>query len=259
MIIHTFGTCAGTQAVAGFHHTCLAVETEKGLYFIDAGENGAYAAQLSGVDLLKTRAVFITHPHMDHVGGLGNLLWYCRKQTIVQKKPVHSGNIDICCSCRDVFDATMLLLKNTEGDFVCDHTHSFIKVDEDFSYTSPDGELTASAVHTDHMPPKDGEYRSYAFFIRAQGKTLVFMGDMRPEDLDRVLPDRVDAVFVETGHYGPDMVAGAIKKTGKKAGKVFFVHHGKAIREDPGKAMEAARAAYDGEILFAEEGASYEL
>lgn len=258
MKIHTLGTGSGTQPVKNYHHVCTAIETETALYFIDAGENGAYAAHLEGIDLLKTRAVFITHPHMDHVGGLGNLLWYIRKMCIVNKTELAGVNIDVCSPEKDVFDATMLLLKNTEGDFQCAHTHSFVKIDEQLDYTSANGELKLKAVHTDHIPPRNGEYRSYAFIITLEGKKLLFMGDMRLEDIPRCVPaDGVDLLAAETGHYGADKVAEAVK--GLKVGTLFFTHHGKSTRDGLEEARKTAENITGLKVITAEEGACYIL
>ena len=59
MKIHTLGTSAGTQPFSGFHHSSLAVEADGALYWIDAGECGAYTAHLKGIDILKTRAIHL--------------------------------------------------------------------------------------------------------------------------------------------------------------------------------------------------------
>lgn len=258
MKLHVFGVGSGIEPNAGFHHTCLAIETETGLYFIDAGELGAYTAHLNGVDLLKTRTVFITHSHMDHVGGLGNLLWYIRKLCVAKKTKTNTPNIDIVAPEKDVFDATMMLLKNTEGDFVCDHSHTFIKTDESLSYCSCDGELKATAVHTDHLDKRNGEYRSYAYITECEGKKLMFMGDMRLEDIKRAVPDSgVDALFVETGHYPVETVAQTVKDADKKIGHLFFVHHGKSVRVDIPKAQQTAEEIFGKNVTVTEEGKFY--
>lgn len=260
MLVHTLGTCSGTEPFAGFRHNCTAVETENALYFVDAGENGAYAAHLKGIDLLKTRAVFITHPHMDHVGGLGNLLWYIRKLTIARKQPLEGVNVDILAPTRDLFDATMLLLKNTEGDFVCRHTHAFTETDDSLHYVSANGELTAEAAHTLHMEPKNGKFRSYAYTLTVEGRRLVFMGDMRLEDPGRVLPESgADVLVVETGHYKVEEVAEAVRNCGRPVGTLLFTHHGKSTRADLDRAQQTAERIFDGKVIIARENASYEF
>lgn len=57
--VHILGSCSGTEPYEGRHHTSAAVETEKGLYWLDAGECCSYAAHLMGIDLLKTRGIFL--------------------------------------------------------------------------------------------------------------------------------------------------------------------------------------------------------
>lgn len=260
MKIHTFGTASGIEPNEGFHHTCLAIETDNGLYFIDVGELGAYTAHLCGVDLLKTRAVFITHPHMDHVGGLGNLLWYIRKLCYARKTKTRSPNIDICTPETQVYDATMMLLKNTEGDFICDHTHTCIKVSDKFAYRSLDGELSVTARHTHHMERRDHEFRSYAYTVYCENKKLIFMGDMRLEDIKKVVPaSGADALFVETGHYSAASVAQAVKDAEINIGTLYFVHHGKSIRNRIPEALEAIKEIYEGNVIITEEGHSYEI
>ena len=92
MKIHFLGTCAGTEPMPGRKHASIAVESGKNIYWFDAGEGCSYTAHLLGIDLLKVNKVVISHTHMDHVGGLGNLLWNIRKLVIMRKQlPLHGG------------------------------------------------------------------------------------------------------------------------------------------------------------------------
>lgn len=257
MILHTLGTSAGTQPKPGFRHTCLAIETEVGVYFFDAGESGAYTAHLAGVDLQKTRAVFITHPHMDHVGGLGNLLWYVRKVGLVRKTPHYSGNIDIFTPCRETVDGFMQVLRHTEGDFVCEHTHTVHDVADGLLFDN--GDIRVSAVHTNHMPPQNGKPMSYAFHVECDGKLLVFTGDMRLEDLERIVPDKCDALLVETGHHQIEDICKVLKDTKKDVKRLFFVHHGGYIQVDPEAALERAKKAFGDNVEITRDSMSYEI
>ena len=73
------GTCSGTEPMPDRQHTSYVIESDDGVYWFDAGEGCSYTAHLLGIDILAIRALFISHPHLDHVGGLVNLLGTMRK------------------------------------------------------------------------------------------------------------------------------------------------------------------------------------
>ena len=72
--INFLGTCSGTEPMRDMHHSSLIIDINGKLLWFDAGENAAYRAHTSGIDIMKTKALFVSHPHIDHIGGLANLL-----------------------------------------------------------------------------------------------------------------------------------------------------------------------------------------
>lgn len=258
MKLHTFGTCSGTQPYPNFRHTCLAVETEFGLYFLDAGESGSYTAHLMGVDLLKTKAVFISHPHMDHVGGLGNLLWNIRKIGYVNNNSLtENDNIEILTPCIETVEGFFSVLKNTEGEYKTEYTHSVKKIKEGKIFDN--GDIAVYATHTDHMEKRNGEYQSFSFRIVHNGKVIVYSGDTRLENIKDILPDECNAFLVETGHHQIEDICSEIKKNGKIVKKLYFVHHGGYIMRDIDGAKRRAESCFDNDVEITRDAMTYEV
>jgi ribonuclease BN (tRNA processing enzyme) len=92
MKFHFLGTCSGTEPMKGMHHCSFVVEIDGALYWFDAGENCSYAAVIKGLDIMQTEALFLSHPHIDHVGGLANLFFCFDKFIWTYRKPLANDN-----------------------------------------------------------------------------------------------------------------------------------------------------------------------
>lgn len=259
--IHILGSCSGTEPYADRHHTSVAVETEKGLYWLDAGECCSYTAHLMGIDLLKTRGIFISHCHMDHVGGLGNLLWNIRKLTVVQKRDPVSEVIPVFIPYQESFRAVMELLAHTEDDFRCDYGHEGRPVRDGVLYRdTEENEIVIEAIHNHHLAHEEGSpWRSFSFRIEVQRKKIFYSGDTDLEDLADTVPEETDLLMMETGHHQIRDVCDFLKKCGKKPKKLLFIHHGVEVLRNPEWAKQEVRTQWGSDAAIAEDGMTIQL
>lgn len=253
--LHFLGTCSGTEPMAGMRYCALAIEVGDLLYWFDAGEGCSHTAYAAGLDITRTAALFISHAHIDHTGGLPNLLFVLNKVSGRYRKPLPNGNT------LAVFtpDAAMLAAAREVAMGAGDVMRYTLR--ERGIADGPlfdDGHVRVSALHNRHLAGdgEGGAWHSFSFLIETGGKRIVFSGDVAaPEELDGLIGEGVDILIMETGHHRVADVCAYATARGVK--RLYFNHHGREIIEDRAAATRqtaAFAAAHGIEITICHDG-----
>ena len=260
MKIHFLGTSAGTEPIPGRHHTAWILETNDTLYQFDAGESCAYTASaVMNIDLLKMRAIFISHPHIDHLGGFPHLCFAIPK--LAWKK-----NTKTKFDCIDVFlPDTKLWNSITMGDSEIMQKISYLEranyrvseLSEGMIYQ--DENIKVEALHNLHLGvPENGKWQSFSYRISCEGKTIIFSGDVKStDDLVPFLTDGCDLLLMETGHHHPDDVARNVENY--RVDMLGYIHCGRDILENYAGSEQAIREIRKERFFIAEDATTREL
>ena len=114
-----------------------------------------------------------------------------------------------------------------------------------------------AAKHNLHLAPTDEGYQSYSFIIDADGKRIVYTGDLASlDELESLVDGGCDILMTETGHHDPVEICERMKKRGVR--NVFFLHHGRRILENYDDTLNACREVME-DVIFCNDKDVFEI
>ncbi len=166
--------------------SCTLLEVQGRYYIFDMGIMAQNELVNRGISMDDVKAVFITHMHSDHTNGLPGFIdllsWYYKTPDPVIFLP-STDSVDTI--------RQWLLYNNTTMKAL-----EFVQIQTGVIYD--DGFIKVTAIPTMHCK------LSYAFLVEAEGKTILFTGDIRRPSIDfpQVAFEReLDLLIAEAAHF----------------------------------------------------------
>lgn len=218
--------------------SCIMVEVGENRYFIDMGTQAIEQLCKRGIPIESVRATFVTHMHGDHSDGLISFVdlcnWYFKKAEpiFVLPEPVE-----------DTVNAISAWLKcngQTLRDF------DFRPVKEGPCYEDENIKVTAFKTrHTD---------MSYAFLLEAEGRRVLFSGDLSMKGPTDDFPVSVfdktlDLAICECAHFKATAYM-PIFENQANLKKLCFNHYGNIFMNS---ILEVKKALKDIPVLIAKD------
>ena len=204
MKIHFLGTSHGIAERDRFTSS-IAVQVAERVYVIDAGAPIMKLLLDKNFTPADVAGIFITHSHCDHYLGLVEFMNQveCFREFEGVKIKVYAPELFPFKKMRE-----FLFGEETEGVFIPPKTGGSRRKDDGEGqrvgcefYSSGeifnDGNVRISAIKTMHMAD------SHAFLFEAEGKRVLFTGDLRPDLTDFpeiAFSEKLDLVVTEAAH-----------------------------------------------------------
>lgn len=251
MKITTLGTSHGDPTMTRYQTSTL-VETRGRCYLIDAGEPANAHLVRRGLSASRLSAVFITHMHIDHTGSLPVLI----EQSTKYRHRYPDNHLSVQLPENEAVEPLLGWVRANCGrtkfedlTVECYRDHG--------GYD--DGFLRMTPFPTRHVPPRaDGSPRSHSLLVEAEGKRVLFTGDLSSDfsDFPVSAADGCDAVFAELTHYPLEKAVPVLQTVHPKRLVFYHVHNPYQTPEGEEKVRRLcsilsypSEIAYDGFVL----------
>lgn len=250
MRINFLGT-SNANPNPGHGQTGIIFETGRSYYLFDCGDGVATKLWLdAGTDWGRLRGVFISHLHPDHAGGIFSLL-----QLVHQRAKIHS-EWEICR------DRTFhIYLPNRAAGVLCGQLQEMMHgCCFNYQFTPYEGD---GQIHTDNdfkvnaIRNRHIEF-SYSFLINAEGKKIVYSGDLRSPNELAIHSENADLLIIEGAHFGIESIVETFRNV--KIGRIIITHLLDEYIADKSKVIELLTPLEEKiEVSLASDGMVVEL
>lgn len=215
MKITTLGTSHGDCTFNRFNSSTL-YEIGDALYLIDCGAPCEGLMRRAGKDFSKLRAIFVTHMHDDHVGGLTEMY----KILIKYAKPGQHTTVYLPEDTAEAFYTWAAAMHMPRREDVIDF--KLTKPGEVYS----DENISVAAYPTDHIPTAPVKPVTFAYILTyEEGKRLLHSGDLWVDFHDYpkiLLEEHFDVLVCECTHFKAEVAVPLFEAT--KADMMIFNH-----------------------------------
>jgi ribonuclease BN (tRNA processing enzyme) len=198
----TLGTRVGPVPVAHQAQSSNLLIVNGALYLIDAGDGTLRRLAKAGIRFTDIGVIFITHPHSDHMAGLGPLMAIERHEG--RKDPINvygpHGVETIVAGIIQYFTPDSEIrwdegLRTSMKDMFRGH-----EVASGLVYQDANLKVTAAENTHMHLTPANpayGKYKSYSYRFETPDKVVVFTGDTGPSRSVEELAKNADVLVSE--------------------------------------------------------------
>ena len=250
------GSSSGTPSPSRFCSSFL-LETEGGKYLFDAGEGVSFSLLRNKISFDQINHVFITHSHIDHLGGLFLLIQMMHMTR--RKTPLNIYLPEEAQEGVEKFLQTLYLFKEK----------LFLRLN--FQPIRPglvfkNEEIDVNAYLNRHLFANEeiireynfpNQMQSFCFVVNLDGKKIVYSGDIgSSDDLARIVFD-ADLLITECMHPSLDKLLSLITESKVKSAVLTHIPPELEGREEA--MLEKAREFDFDDLLIAYDGLTIDV
>lgn len=222
------GTSHGSHTTSRYNSSTL-LETDGSHYLIDCGEPATGTLVRAGIGLERLRALFVTHLHADHVGGLAQLTNMLVKRSqppqVVHYCLPEEGLAGIAQYLHTLYlelarGAVQVQLRPVRPGPVYADEH--VAVGAVFS-----AHLTGS-FEAPKLGPEPRSGQSFSYVMALEGKRIAFTGDvsgaLRGHALDHLRNEPLDLLVMEMTHIKPEDILPAVGQMPVRQVAFYHIH-----------------------------------
>ncbi len=233
-LVKVLGSSSGIATANRFHSSVL-IKSNNKLYLFDCGEPVSSLLVRNGFNPAKVEKIFISHMHIDHLGGLPQLIQYM--QITRREEQLHIYMPQEGLKVFQEFLQSVYLFKEIMAFDLSLHS-----IDElENNATGGFSVIAVPNTHLQSLAQFGAEYgyvnkgESYSFIAALKEDDRViriaYTGDIANcSELDVLLQSRVELLITEFAHFSIEQFA-AKNDLLKNAGKILLTHIGPALND----------------------------